>query len=102
MRREQICAKRAGLKRCEPRCRPGKVDVSRSFSLKHLPHENELATLAAVTNAIADHAFAEHGSNFWREVAHLVSMWKQNQIWFGAFDYLFQRHAIPIRSICLQ
>ncbi len=53
----------------------------------------------AVTDAVADHALAEHGREFWREVAHLVGVRKQNQIRAGGFDYLFQRHAISIRRI---
>src|SRR6266852_5538255 len=48
---------------------------------------------AAIADAIANHAFAEHGSELRREVAHLVRVWKQNQIRLGAFDDLFQRDA---------
>src|SRR5207302_6123822 len=97
MRNEQISTKRSRLKRGEPRRGSRKRDVRRGFALEHLAHENELATLVAVTNAVADHAFAEHGREFGSKVANLIGVGKQNQIGLGAFDYLFQRDAIAIR-----
>ena len=97
MRREQIRAKCSGLKRCEPWRGSGKRDVRRGFPLKHLPHENEFAAFVAVADAIPDHAFADHRSEFRREVAHLVRMRKQNQFRLGACDHLFQRDA---KTIC--
>src|SRR5882762_2568273 len=99
MRREQIRAKRSRLERREPRSRSSKRHVRHSFSLEHLAYENELAALVAVADAVADHAFAEHGREFRREVAHLVRVRKQNQIRLRRFDDLLQCHAISIRRI---
>src|SRR2546429_1407332 len=99
MRSKQISTKRSRLKRGEPRRSSGKRDIRRGFALEHLTHENELATLVAVTNAVADHALAEHGCELRREVAHLVGVGEQNQIRLGTFHYLFQRDAIAVRRV---
>src|SRR5882762_5969262 len=99
MRREQIRAKRSRLERREPRSRSRKRHVRYSLSLEHLAYENELAALVAVADAVADHAFGEHGRKFRCEVAHLVRVRKQNQIRLRRFDDLLQCHAISIRRI---
>ena len=96
MHREQIRAKGPRLEGCEPRRGSRKGHIRCGFPLEHLPHKNELPAFVAVANAIADHALADHGREFWREVAHLVGVRKQNQIWLGAFDYLFQCDAKAI------
>src|SRR5439155_10221926 len=108
MRSEQISTKRSRLKRGEPRGSSGKRDIRSGFALEHLTHENELATfvvgrfaaaLESVTNAVADHAFAEHGREFGSKVANLVGVGEQNQIRLGTFHYLFQRDAIAVRRV---
>ena len=99
MRNKQISTKRSRLKRGEPRRGSRKRDVRRGFSLEHLAHENELATLIAIADAVADHAFAEHGREFGSKVANLVGVGEQNQIRLGTFHYLFQRDAIAVRRV---
>src|SRR6266481_4158213 len=55
---------------------PVNVTSATVFPLEHLAYENELAAIVAVADAVADHALAEHGREFGREVAHLVRMRK--------------------------
>ena len=78
---------------------PSKSNVRRGLALKHLPHENEFAAFVAVADAVADHAFAEHGRQLRREVAHLIGMRKQNQFRLRRFDHLLQRDAESIRGV---
>jgi len=72
----------------EPRCCPGKRNVSRGFALEHLSNENQLTAFVAIPDAVADHAFAEYGGELWSKVTHLIGVWKQNEIGLGGFDDL--------------
>jgi hypothetical protein len=94
---DQVGAKGASLKRCKPwRCALERHVRSR-LALKHLPHENEFAAFVAVTDAVADHALAEHGGKFRGEIAHLIGVRKQHQVRFRGVDDLLERNAIAVR-----
>ncbi len=53
-------------------------------------------------DAVADHSFAKHGRKFGREIADLVGMREQDQIWLRGFDDLFQYRAKAIRCVALK
>src|SRR5579859_3035366 len=95
----EICAKRAGLKRREPRTRAEKRNVGNGFALKHLADENEFAALVAIADAIADHSLAEHCGEFRREIADLIRVRKQNEIGLCGFDGLLERDTVSVGRV---
>src|SRR6516165_9481562 len=102
MRGKQVRAESARLKRSEPRRGAGKSDVGGGFALEHLAHEDQLAAFVAITDAIADHAFAHHGSKLGSEVADLIGMRKQNKIGLGGFDHLFEGDRVAVGSVSFE
>ena len=83
MRGEKIGAKGSGLERGEPRRGALEGDVGGRLALKHLAHEDQLAVFVAVADAVADHAFAEHGGELGSEIADLIGVREEDQIGLG-------------------
>ena len=102
MRGQLICAKRAGLKRREPRRCALEGDIGNRFSLEHLPHKNNFVAFFVKADAVGDHAFAQHGRKFRSKVADLIGMRKQNQIRLGGGDDLGKRDAVTIGRVRFQ
>ncbi len=97
--RDQVGAKRSGLKRREPRRRAFEHHIGRRLALKHLAHKNQLAVFVAVADAIADHALAERRGQLRREIAHLIGVRQQDQIGLGLRDGLLQRVRVSVRRV---
>jgi hypothetical protein len=94
-----IRAECTGLKGCEVWTRANKRNVRVGFALKHLADEHELAAIVAIADAVADHSLPQHGGKFGSEVAHLVGMWKKDEIWFGEFDDLPEGDAVTVGRV---
>ncbi len=67
--------------------------------MKHLAHENKFAAFVAVANAVADHALAEHGRKFGREVAYLIGVREKDEVRLGGLDHLLEGDAVSIGRV---
>jgi hypothetical protein len=102
MRGYEVRAKRARLEGSEPGRGALKRYVGRGLALKHLAHENQLAAFVAIANAVANHAFAEHGGKLGREVANLVGVREEHQIGLSGVDDLRESCAVSIWRVRFQ
>src|SRR5213082_31114 len=99
MRGKQVRSKRAGLKRREPRRSTHEGNVRSGLALKHLANKNQFTALIAVTDAVADHAFAQRGGEFRRKVADLIGVGKKDEIGLRRFNDLLESNAETVRSV---
>jgi hypothetical protein len=67
--------------------------------LKHLPHEHEFAGVVAITDTIANHAFAERRGKFRREIAHLVGVREEYEIRRCGLDHLLERDGVTVGRV---
>src|SRR6516165_12308787 len=102
MRGEQIGAKCTGLKGDKPRRCSRESHIRCGFALKHLADKHELSALISEANTVSDHALAEHRRKLRCEIAHLIGMWEEDQVWLRRFDDLLERDGIAVRSVILE
>src|SRR5262249_15350171 len=62
-------------------------------------NEDEFPAFAAKTDAVANHALAEHSGKFRREIAHLVGVREEHEVRLGGFDDLLERGAKTVGSV---
>src|SRR6202030_2449099 len=86
-----VSAESAILKGGEPGSLGCEAHVGREFSLKHLAGEDELFAFVLETDAVADYGASQSRRQLGDEVAHLIRVRHQHQLWLPRTDELLER-----------
>src|SRR5438552_6895514 len=94
-----IPAKRAILKRHEPRRITSKAHIGGQFALEHLAGKNQLIAVFLIANAVADYGSLHGSSQLGNKIAHLIGMRHEHQLRLYRFEELLQPGSKRVRRI---